>query len=292
MALRNGDTPQSPRKLGERRLLTAALSIAVGVGVFVLLVNFALSTWLWVSPEKRGPWTWVMRVGIATGIQRHDSYWLLGEYYESRRLWPSAVALYRRATRAYARDGELRCSLVRSLFEAEGLSAAEAEAIEASRTLADPLPLAELVLVCDLHGMKTESISVLEKMVELFPQFPGPRKSLIGRYMRKGDTAAARASLQGLLAANPSECFVWMAAAEFHRELAEIEEAKAAYKKAIALDPAQGVILHDYLQFLLELGQEKEAAEFVRSLPPDPLNTDPLYRRLLRLAEEEKGENP
>ena len=279
--------------LGRRRALLALAAVAVGLGVFVLLVNFALSTWLWVSPEKRGPWTWLMRVGIATGLQRHASYRLLGEYYESCELWQRAAALYRRAARAYPRDRELRSGLVRSLFEVEGLSAAEAEAIEASRLLEDPWPLIELMFACDSHRMRTESLSVREKTIALFPDETGLLVSLMRRQMRGGDTAAARATLERLLKAEPESDHAWHVAAEFHRQLSEIEKAKAAYRKAIALDPGQGLILHDYLEFLLELGQKQEAIDFVRSLPPDPLGWDPTHRDLLKwLAEQEEGENP
>lgn len=293
----NSDTPQSPRKLGERRLLIAALSIAVGVGIVVLLVNFALGTWLWVSPEKRGPWTWLMRIGITTGLQRYTSYRLLGEYYESRELWQRAATLYRRATRTYPRDMQLRYGLVLSLFEAEGLSAAEAEAIEASQFLKRPHPLVVLELACDSHRMRAESLAVSEKLIELFPDIAGLWESLIEKQMRQGDTAAARATLERLLKANPESGEAWQVAAEFHRELGEIEEAKAAYRKAIALDQFF-LRVRDYLEFLLELGQKQEAIDFVRSLPPGPSfgSHDPQHdphRDLLKwLAEQEEGENP
>lgn len=89
-----------------------------------------------------------------------------------------------------------------------------------------------------------------------------------------GEYAAAIASWEEFVAANPAIYQVWVNIGRAHRELEQYDEAKAAFEKVLEQDPKESSALYNLGEMLIEQGKAQEALPYfekvLENAPDDP----------------------
>jgi arylsulfatase A-like enzyme/Tfp pilus assembly protein PilF len=104
-------------------------------------------------------------------------------------------------------------------------------------------------------GKIRDSIEILQKAIELFPERESFKVFLAMDYIEAGDLAEAREFCRGLLAENDQMTAAYILLGDAEDRLNNIDSALENYQKASALEPQNGMVRARYAGMLIKKGQ-------------------------------------
>jgi putative PEP-CTERM system TPR-repeat lipoprotein len=149
-----------------------------------------------------------------------------------------------------------------------------------------PEALGALGITEYLLGKPDEAVKHLEAALEKFPKHLQSAKVLAVIKLNGKDFAGAEAVLKKVAEQPPQSAEAYVALGRFYALYRRAPEAEAAYKRAIALDPKDGVALLDLVRLQFWMGRKEDAEKTLLALSQLP---DKRYRGLRGIYMFEQG---
>jgi tetratricopeptide (TPR) repeat protein len=257
------------------------------IGFFLIAARFL--TGLWDSPKFKGMAVWAVVVLVAfysALTVGQNNYWRDGInfYRQMLRYAPTSSRLYNNLAKAY-HDAGKNDELIEILKSAIGLQPDNAlaynnlgnaykgagrfqEAADAYQQAIkiDPAhagPYYNLsIIYSDVEGKKDEAVALLNKSIELSPNFSKAYNKLGIIYLEQGQTDKAAALLDKALRLNPDDPEIYHNLGYIYLQSGQQDKGKAMYQKALEVDAGYVAAYHDLAIIYLSEGDYRRAVEY------------------------------
>lgn len=146
-----------------------------------------------------------------------------------------------------------------------------------------------LGMACEINGLTRDAITYYRQAIQLEPGEPRWSYFLAQTQARQGDVEQALQSLQPVLDAAPDYLSAWLYRGQWQMDLGQLENARAAYTRAIALDPTEAAASIGMARVLLREERPAEAVSLLLRLK-EITATGSYFNQLLGLAYRDAGQ--
>ena len=148
---------------------------------------------------------------------------------------------------------------------------------ERLRELEEEAGVVERIIGLALQGQERfdQSIQAFERSQEAAPDAVRPMTSLVGAYVRAGQTDKAKAFLETVLENDPDNGFAQILVAQVHVQENDLVAAEAAFRKAVERAPQNTAVYTTLAGFYLSQGERDKARQAIDdglAVMPDDLN--------------------